>query len=97
MATLFLVSFAASCIYKFLILLCILRKDMESLSKETAAYNDTIEKDTFGMYYQSVINLTSNVINPTSLDGEAMMENPWSCCEVIPYQNPLEPSHSAKS
>jgi hypothetical protein len=47
-------------------------KDMDSLSKEIKVYNVTTAMDNFRMYYQSVMNLTSNVTNPTSLNGEAM-------------------------
>jgi hypothetical protein len=63
--------------------LCNLRKDMDSFRKEIETYNVTIAKDNFRMYYQSVINLTSNVSSPTSLNGESMTEESLSGCEVL--------------
>jgi histidine kinase len=57
-----------------------LLKDMTAFSQEMGSYNVCSALHYLKIYHQSVINLTSNVSNPTILDGEAMTESTLLCC-----------------
>jgi predicted ATPase len=60
-----------------------LLRDMNSFSKEMGSYHTYTTYNFSCIHHQSVINLTSNVTNPTTLDGEVMNEQSLLNCGVI--------------
>jgi predicted ATPase len=74
--------FYVSVVYFIGLNLSNLLSNMDTFCQEMGRYNTSVVHDLFRMYHQSVINLTTNVAEPTLLDGDVMIEAGLLCNQV---------------